>query len=247
MRTLDRNGFAGVLLLNALFAAGPLAAGAAAAEFTIESRDFDGGNARVSLTGQPYADGPSCIWNAGELPNWAEYEIEFPVTAEYTLSALYAAEQARPVEIKLDDKQVHVGFKGVTGSWNTSSAKWEEQCKLPIARGTHTIMLRCEGPFPHICGLRLKSSVPFPDGWQLPRPTPEQRAERMRRAAQRAQIKAKIAALENVDLEAVRLAIDDMEKEFAGRYDAATHRQAVARFERERAELTERIMDAARE
>ena len=98
----------------------PAATGAAEAEFTIEARDFDGGNVRVSLTGQPYADGPSCIWNAGELPNRAEYEIEFPVTADYTLSALYAAAQARPVEISLDGKKVHTGFQGVTGSWNTS-------------------------------------------------------------------------------------------------------------------------------
>ncbi len=173
------------LFLMGLFAALPNAAAAADAEFTIEARDFDGGNARVSLAGQQYADGPSCIWNAGELPNWAEYEIEFPVTADYTLSALYAAAQARPVEIKLDDKQVYTGFKGVTGNWTTSSAKWEEQCRLPVTRGTHTIALRCEGPFPHICALRLKSSVPFPEGWQLPRPTPEQRAERVRRAAQR--------------------------------------------------------------
>ena len=216
---------------------------AAETEFTIEARDFDGGNARVSLTGQPYADGPSCIWNGGELPNWSEYEIEFPVTADYTLSVLYAAASARPVEIDFDEKNVYTGLKGVTGSWSTSSAKWEEQCKLRITRGTHTITLRCKGPFPHICALRLKSSVPFPDGWKLPRPTPEQRAERMRRAARRAQIKAKIAMLEGIDPDAVRLAIKDMEKDFPGRYDAAKHRQAVAKFERDRATLLKSLAD----
>ena len=218
-----------------------LGARAAGAEFTIEAADFDGGNVRVSLTGQPYADGPSCVWNAGELPNWAEYEIEFPASADYTLFALYAAAEARPVEIRLDDQIVHTGFKGVTGSWNTTSARWEEQCRLPITRGTHIIQLRCEGPFPHICGLRLKSSVPFPEGWRLPRPTPEQRAERMQRALRRAQIKAEIAALESVDLEAVRLAIEDMEREFPGQYDGVKHRQAVARFELERAALLKRL------
>jgi len=216
---------------------------AANAEFTIEARDFDGGNARVSLTGQPYADGPSCIWNAGELPNWAEYVIEFPVAGEYTLSALYAADQARPVEISLDDQKVHTGFQGATGSWSTSSAKWEEQCRLPISRGTHVLALRCAGPFPHICALRLKSSEPFPAGWQLPRLTPEQRAERARISAQRAQINAKMAALESVDLEAVQLAITDMEKQFPGRYDAAPHRRTVAQFERERAALLQSLAD----
>ena len=160
------------LFLMGLFAALPITANAAEAEFTVEARDFDGGNVRVSLTGQAYADGPSCIWNAGELPNRAEYDFEFPVTADYTLFVLYAAAQARPVEIILDEKSVHTGFKSVTGSWSTKTAKWEEQCTLPITRGTHTITLQCRGPMPHICALRLRSSSPFPKSWQLTRLTP---------------------------------------------------------------------------
>ena len=235
------------LLLLGRFATLPIAAQAAEAEFTIEARDFDGGNVRVSLTGQPYADGASCIWNAGELPNRAEYELEFPVTADYTLFALYAAAQARPVDISLDQKKVHTGFQGITGDWNTKSAKWEPQCTLPIARGTHTITLVCAGPFPHICALRWQSSVPFPAGWQLPRPTPEQRAERARLSAQRAQVRAKIAALESVDLEAVRLAIDDLQQTFPGRYDGALHRQTLAQFERGRAALLKSLADGQQE
>lgn len=221
----------------------PLAARAAETEFTIEARDFDGGNVRVSLTGEAYADGPSCVWNAGELPNWTEYELQFPVTADYTLSALYAAAQARPVEILLDEKKVHTGFQGVTGSWNTASAKWEQQCKLHIERGTHTIRLHCDSCFPHICALRLQSSVPFPEGWKLPRPTAEQRAERARISAQRAQIRAQITALEAIDVEAVRLAIEDMEKEFPGRYDATPHRQTLAHFEQQRAALLKSLTE----
>ncbi len=232
----------GVPLIGYL-AAIPVGVRAADAEFTIEARDFDGGNVRVSLTGQMYADGPSCIWNAGELPNWAEYQIEFPVTADYTLYVLYAAAQARPVEISLDEKKVFTGLNGATGHWATTSAKWEEQGTLPITRGAHIITLRCEGPVPHICTLRLKSSAPFPDGWRLPRPTAEQRAERKRLSAQRAQLKAKIAALEGVDVEAVRLAIEDIQQEFPGRYDGAKHRQAVVQFERDRAALLKSLAD----
>ena len=126
-------------------------------------------HACVSRMGEAYAS--TYIWNAGELPNRAEYEIEFPVTADYTLSALYAAAQARPVEISLDGKKAHTGFPGVTGSWDTKSAKWEQQCTLHITRGPHTLLLQCQGPMPHICALRLQSSAPFPDGWQLKRPS----------------------------------------------------------------------------
>ena len=88
-------------------------------------------------------------------------------------------------------------------------------------------------PFRTSARLRLKSSVPLPDGWQLPRLTAEQRAERTRHTRRRAQIKAKIAALEGIDVEAVRLAIEDMEKQFPDRYDAAPHRQTLAQFERD--------------
>ena len=133
-------------------------------EFIIEASDFDDGNVRVSRSGQTYADGASCIWNGGELPNRADYVVEFPVAADYALSGLYAAAESRTVEIILDGKQVHRGFAGVTGSWNTSSAQWEPQCVLRLSAGTHTLLLRREGPMPHICALRLKSSVPFPAG-----------------------------------------------------------------------------------
>ncbi len=213
----------------------------AAAEFSVEARDFDGGNVRVSLPGQQYAGGPSCIWNAGELPNWTEYELAFPVTAEYTLYALYTAHTARPVEISLDGEPVHTGFRGVTGSWDTKSAKWEEQCRLRLERGTHTIRLECRGPMPHICALRLASPVPFPEGWTLPRPTPEQRAERRRLKAERERVRAKLALLEQVDPAAVRLAIADMEQTFPGRYDGARHRQALSRFERGRKALLDSL------
>ena len=233
--------------LVGLLAALPIGARAADTEFTIEARDFDGGNPRVSLTGQSYADGPSCIWNGGELPNRAEYEIEFPVAADYTLSVLYAAAQARPVQILLDGKEIQTGFKGVTGSWNTKSAKWEEQCKLPISRGSHTIALHCEGPFPHICAIRLKSSVSFPEGWKLPRLSEEQRVERRRQNAERARMKAKIVALEVIDVEAVRLAIEDTQKQFPDRYDAAPHRQALARFERSRTALLKSLADGVQD
>jgi len=229
--------------LVGLLAALPNASRAAEAEFEFEARDFDDGNARVSLTDQSYADGPSCIWNGGELPNWAEYEFEFPVTADYTLSVLYTALQARPVEISLDGKKVHTGLKGVTGNWNTKSAKWEEQCTLHITRGKHAIALRREGAFPHICALRLQSSQPFPDGWQLTRLTPEQRAERIRQRTEQARIKAEIAALEGIDVEAVRLAIEDMEEHFPGQYDGAPHRKALAQFKRDRAALLESLAE----
>jgi len=197
----------------------PPAPPASAADFTIEARDFDSSNLRVSLTGQSYADGPSCIWDGGVLPNRAEYVLELPVTADYTLSALYAALESRPVVIRVDGKEAHTGFAGVTGSWTTKSAMWEVQWTLRLERGMHTILIERAGPMPHICALRLQASEPFPAGWRPGRPG------------------RSLALLKSVSVEAVRRAIDDMEKDFPGRYDGAAHRLALDAFDRGRADL----------
>jgi formylglycine-generating enzyme required for sulfatase activity len=167
-----------LLFLAASLLAMALSAWVAQAEtadqFTIRADWFDRGNVRASPPGQDYADKYACIWNAGQLPNQAEYEIDFPVTAEYTLVALYTANDSRPVDIYLDDVKIHRGFAGVTGSWQTSRARWETQCKLRITQGRHTVKLLCPGPcMPHICALRFESPVAFPAGWRLAR-----RAER---------------------------------------------------------------------
>ncbi len=150
-----------------------------AASFTIRADWFDRGNVRVSTPGEAYADKFPCIWNAGELPNRAEYDLDFPVTADYTLVALYTAHDSRPVDIYLDGVKIHRGLAGVTGSWQTSSARWEPQCTKRISQGRHTIKLVCPGPcICHVCGLRLESALPFPPGWKLSRPI----AQRKRKA-----------------------------------------------------------------
>jgi formylglycine-generating enzyme required for sulfatase activity len=231
-----------MLVLAALLQALPAVSRAdapphAAGTFTIEAKDLDAGNVRVSLTGQSYADGPSCIWHGSGSPDRAEYVIEFPITADYTLSSLYTAQDSRPVAIGLDGKAVHTGLAGVTGSWQTSSARWERQCTLYIARGTHTLSLEREGPLPHICALRLESSLPFPAGWTLKRLSPEQRAERARLAERQARVRAQVEAIRRVDPEAVRLAIDDLESSFPGRYDGPKHWRALAEFVRVRQAL----------
>lgn len=208
------------LFLVGCLATQAIAAATAQTEFSIEARDFDTGNARVSLPGQPYAGKYSCIWHGEGSPDRVEYELDFPVTADYTLFALYAAMQTRPVEISLDGQLVHTGISGLTGDWNTKSARWEKQCTVHIDRGLHTIVLERLGPLPHICSLRWQSSVPFPEGWQLKRISAQQRAQRQR-------IRTCRAALERLDPEAVRLAVEDMEQDFPGRYDGAAYRQAL--------------------
>lgn len=149
----------------------PTSPPAPADAFTLRADWFDRGNVRTSLPGELYADKYPCIWNAGQVPNQAEYDLDFPVTAEYRLLALYTAADSRPVDIYLDGAKIHRGFASVTGTWQTSGARWEPQCSVRVSRGKHTLRLLCPGPcMPHICALRFESPVAFPAEWRLARP-----------------------------------------------------------------------------
>lgn len=176
-------------------------------QITIPATEFDRSNLRVSLPGEPYAGGPACIWNAGELPNYADYTLEFPVTAEYVLSVLYTAAEPRPVDIVMDGSVVHAGLKGTTGGWDTRQAAWERQCTLRLAAGSHTLRLERGAAVPHICALRLESSEPFPEGWTLERPGLAERRAREARALAR---RRAIQALSVIDGAAMRRALADL-------------------------------------
>ncbi|MFH1921228.1 MAG: hypothetical protein ABIP48_15280, partial [Planctomycetota bacterium] len=148
-----------------------LAGGALADSFTIRCDWLDRGNVDARSVARSYAGKYPCIVNGGEMPNQAEYDLDFPVTADYTVYALYTAAQSRPVDILLDGEQVVRGFTDVTGNWHTDHAQWFKQCTVPITEGRHTVKLSCESCIPHICALRFESSVAFPKDWRLSRPT----------------------------------------------------------------------------
>ena len=181
--------------------------GSVVPRFTVSALDYDRSNLRVSKRGESYAGGHGCVWNGEKYPNYAEYELELPVAAEYTVEGLYAAAASRPVDILVDGRKIHTGFASETGSWNTESAKWETQCTVALTEGTHIFRLERRSCVPHICGLRLTSSVPFPPGWRLRRPGLEARRQH---EAKLARLKAGAAALDLVGLKPLRRVIDDV-------------------------------------
>ncbi len=194
-------------------------------QFTIAAPEFDRGNVQVSKRGVGYAKLYPCIWNGQKYPNQAHYEIEFPVTADYTFVALYTAAASRPVDILLDGKKVHTGLASVTGGWTTDKAKWEKQFTMRIEAGMHTVTLQRQSCMPHISAFRMESSKPFPPGWILRRPGLE---KRRRQEAKQARIKAGLAALDLIDTAAMRRAIDDLSAEFPAKF--MSHQQAIARL-----------------
>jgi len=161
----------GLLLLLLL----PLCA-LAADSFTIRCEWLDRGNVDNGRVARNYTGKFPCIVNGGKTPNVAEYDIEFPVTAHYTLHALYTAQGSRPVDILLDGRRLVQGFKDSTGGWNTDRAKWFKQATARITKGKHTLRLQRASCIPHICALRFESPVAFPKDWKLDRRPPKKMA-----------------------------------------------------------------------
>ncbi len=204
----------------------------AVASLTLRADWFDRANIRVSLPGEIYADEHACIWNAGVLPNRAEYDVEFPVTAEYALVALYTAAGSRPVDIYVDGAKVHRGFASITGSWQTSSARWERQCKIRIAAGRHTIKLECPGPcMPHIVAVRFESPVAFPPHWKLDRPAAKRRTHAPERQSRGHLIPEQpILASADRDVRFEVLRVGELEFSGAAAHDELLQRSVGERF-----------------
>ena len=179
-----------------------------AGSFLIPAWAFDRGNARTFTT--TYADAGPMVAFGGQSPVVIEYDISFPVTAEYTLWICFTAASARPVELFLDGKRLGQCCRMATGSWNTSGAKWEETCRLRITQGKHTLRLEREGAFPHVVSLRFDSAVAFPEGWTLSRP-------RARKLDSPPPVAGGFDPAE-VKIPSLRLAIEDLISTFGSRY-----------------------------
>ncbi len=181
-----------------------------AGSFTLPAYAFDRGNAKTFT--KQWADAEPMVAFGGQSPVVIEYDVDFPVAAEYALSIYYAAAGARPVELSLDGKNVGRCCRSATGSWNTSKAKWEETCRLSISKGKHTLKLKRVGAFPHVVSLRFDSPAPFPKGWKLYRPQ-----ARTLKSPPPAPIYTRYTP-DNVDVVALRLAIGDLTNTFGDGY-----------------------------
>ena len=98
-----------------------------------------------------YGAGIGVLVNQGELPNFTEYDIEFPHAGLYQFDLRYAAAAARPTIVMIDGKAMKMDAAGqVTGSWTADSQKWFVEAIIEVSAGKHVVRLENPGPFPHI-------------------------------------------------------------------------------------------------
>ncbi len=219
-----------VLRLGLLFAIAALAvsrpAPAAGAlptnSFLIPAWAFDRGNAKTFLEWE--GAGPMVAFG-GRSPVVVEYDIEFPAAGDYTLHILFAAAHPRPVQLLVDGAKAGAVCRGVSGSWITTSARWEESARLKLAAGKHTFRFQRPGDFPHVVSLKFESATPLPEGWTLNRP----KARKLNDPPPAPEFEPHVP---EVSVAALRLAIDDLEATFGERYPrGGEYRRTLADLE----------------
>ena len=164
---------------------------AEAGTLVIPAWSFARGNGRIHAEAGRFADAGPLVAGGPEEPwGWMlEYDIDIPVTAEYTLQICYAATEPRPIDVRLDSHSLGSTCNGVTfapvsserpgaPTWNSSAARWEfvslrgQPVKLlgrsPLTKGKHTLKLSRRQPLPHLVALRLDTDAEFPKDWKPP-------------------------------------------------------------------------------
>ncbi|MDP6633343.1 MAG: hypothetical protein QGG42_00410 [Phycisphaerae bacterium] len=146
---------------------------------------FDRGNAEILASPDRYADaGPMAGGgSSGSGETSVEYDIDFPVSGEYTVQIRYSAAQARPADVWFDGKRVGKGCCGVTIgssrferpvklSWSSRIARWEQLrdrgrlVRLSATKGKHTLRLSRRGGLPYLLAVRFSTQEAFAKGWK---------------------------------------------------------------------------------
>lgn len=123
----------------------------------LEAEKYDRGNTVRDFTA--YGDKIGVIYNAGELPNVAEYDVTIAESGVFQIELRFAAADTRPVELAIDDRPLKSDAANkVTGSWHPDTQTWTAECLAKLDAGKHTIRLKRAGPFPHFDKLALVPS-----------------------------------------------------------------------------------------
>ena len=114
----------------------------------VEAEKFARGNVLRDFTG--YGKGIGVIYNKGEYPNFAEYDLVVADSGLYQLEIRYAAAAARPVKLIINGELVKSDAAGkTTGSWNPDTQTWMVEGLFAFKAGKNIVRLERQEPFPH--------------------------------------------------------------------------------------------------
>ena len=125
----------------------------------IEAEAFARGNLVRDFT--TYGGEIGVVYNAGELPNFGEYDVELATAGTFHLALRYAAAEPRPVGLSLDGRKLKgAAAASATGSWYVDGQAWSIEAVVSLAAGKHVLRIERDGPVPHIDKLALLPTTP---------------------------------------------------------------------------------------
>jgi len=142
---------------------------------TLEAEDFARGNVKKDFS--TYGKDIGVLVNAGQLPNFVEYDLDIPAPGGLCqLEIRLAAAESRPVNFTVNGiSQNLMVAKEVTGSWTPESQAWSVAAFIDLKPGKNSIRLERAGPFPHIDKLAV---IRLPEDFQRPLDADKLAAER---------------------------------------------------------------------
>jgi hypothetical protein len=145
----------------------PTEGGNIAGRQVVEAETFARGNALKNTDG--YGAGIGVI-HTGEAPTRAEWDVTVPAAGAYQWDFRYAAEEARPVRLLVNGKEVKKdALAETTGSWNPDGQQWEAVAVVSLNAGKNTLKLERNGPIPHVDKLALTLVPSAPTGATPPK------------------------------------------------------------------------------
>ena len=125
----------------------------------IEAEDYARGNVNKDHT--HYGKGIGVLVSRGELPNFAEYDIDLPEDGRYHIEIRVAAADARPCALSINGLLLKSDAAGeVTGSWFSDTQAWSYEGVCRLTAGKCVVRLENPQAFPHIDKLLLVKSPP---------------------------------------------------------------------------------------
>lgn len=114
------------------------------------------------------------VIHTGGGSTFAEWDITVPTEGAYQLELRYAAQDSRPIRLKLNDQTIaENAATGMTGSWNPDGQKWEAQGIFKFVAGKNVLRLESKGDIPHFDKLLVVESK-APEGQSTPPRTVQQ-------------------------------------------------------------------------
>ncbi len=120
----------------------------------VEAASFARGNANRNSA--EYGDAQTTILNTTKTPFTAEWKATVPQAERYVLEIRYAAEEARPMKLFVNDALASSAVAGgVTGGWKPDAQRWEPQSAVTLVAGVNRLRLDRDGASPHLHRLLL--------------------------------------------------------------------------------------------